>query len=92
MSDPENSDDSLHNTSAIDSKDAFIEFVCELTRHLDEHPESCPNYDLYNFLSSLAGWLSSAHNYYRNFDLDVSSEVPSWRLFADCLLAARVYE
>ena len=80
------------STGEIGSREEFVRFVYSLEDELRQHPEDWDNKDLATFLSALAAWLSDAHGYYRNLKLDVSADVPSWRLFADSLLAARVYD
>ncbi len=50
------------------------------------------NRDLHAYLGALAAFLNDVHGYYRNTRMDVNADVPSWRLLADCLQAASVYD
>ncbi|NQD70927.1 hypothetical protein HP439_09380 [Sphingobacterium shayense] len=69
------------NTRNVSSKDEFIEFLNLLKRNLEEKPEEWENNDLMSFLEALLG-----------YSADSIHEAPSWRLFSELLLAARVYE
>ena len=91
----------------VDSKETFLEFVVALrvdweASRAEEsaHPSSpygpdargWENADLGRFLEAMHRWLESADNYYRNTRQSVDSSQPSWRLFADVLMAAKGYE
>jgi hypothetical protein len=76
----------------MDSRSDLIQFIYALQDDLDEHPERWENSDLRTYLGALAGFLHDAHGYYKNMELPVDADVPSWRLLADCLLAASAYD
>jgi hypothetical protein len=76
----------------MNSRSDLIQFICALQDDLKQHPENWENSDLYSYLGALAGFLGDAHGYYRNKKEDVDPDVPSWRLLADSLQAATVYE
>ncbi len=44
------------------------------------------------YLIAIASWLRDAEGYYANTDSPIDSGAPSWKLFADALSAARIYE
>lgn len=68
-------------TQNVSSKYEFIEFLKLLKRNLEEKPEEWENDDITSFIEGLSGYsVGSIH------------EVPSWKLFSEILLAARVYE
>jgi len=48
--------------------------------------------DLHSYLGAIAAFLNDADGYYKNVKIDALADTPSWRLFANCMLAARVYE
>lgn len=50
------------------------------------------NPELGRFLEAMTRWLESADNYYRNTGQALDSSQASWRLFADMLMAAKIYE
>lgn len=76
----------------IASRDDFIEFVKALTDNLDRHPEEWQNASLETFIRGLSGFVEKMDNYYANIGVNVTCDPPSWRIFADVRLAARVYE
>lgn len=98
----------LHElANRVDSKETFLEFVDALradweASRVEEiaHPSSpygpdargWENPELGRFLGALTDWLESADNYYRNTGETLDSSQPSWRLFADMLMAAKIYE
>jgi hypothetical protein len=47
---------------------------------------------LESFLDALAAFAGDMHGYYANVRSGVNCDTASWRVFADTLLAARVYE
>jgi hypothetical protein len=78
-------------TDEMNSREDLVSFIYALQDDLKEHPEAWENNDLHTFLGALARFLNDAHGYYRT-RLDVNADVPSWRLLADSLQAASVYD
>jgi hypothetical protein len=76
----------------MNSRRDLVRFVQALQDDLEQHPEEWENRDLHTFLGALARFLGDAHGYYRNANIDVDADVPSWRLLADCLQAASAYD
>ena len=76
----------------MNSRDDLVRFVDALQADLERHPEAWDNRDLHTYLGALAAFLNDAHGYYRNAELDVDADAPSWRLLADALQAASVYD
>lgn len=76
----------------MNTRDDLVQFIYALQDQIKEHPESWDNKDLHTYLGALAAFLNDAHGYYRNAKLNVDADVPSWRLLADCLQAASVYD
>jgi hypothetical protein len=77
----------------LSSREEFLAFLEDLAGNLRECPHEWENDTLATFLNGLRGFAASAAGYYANVgenDVDVSK--PSWRLFGDMLLAAKVYE
>jgi hypothetical protein len=77
---------------AVVSKTDFAEFARLLLRNYRDHPDEWGNRSLDQFLQGLVGFVESQEGYYRNVGAALDLERPSWRVFADILLAARVYE
>jgi hypothetical protein len=76
----------------MNSRSDLILFIYALKDDLKQHPENWENCDLHTYLGALGRFLGDAQGYYRNRKEDVDTEVPSWRLFADSLLAASIYD
>ena len=102
-----NNDELENFYDGVDSKETFLALLSALRRDWElsreeeaVHPSSpygpnargWENPDLGRYLDAMADWLESADNYYRNTGQTVDSSKPSWRLFADILMAAKVYE
>lgn len=81
-----------HNVYEMNSRSDLIQFIHALQDDLEKHPESWENDDLHSYLGALARFLGDAHGYYRNRGDDVDANLPSWRLLADGLQAASVYD
>ena len=82
----------VEKAEAIQSKADFDAFVQLLLRNYREYPDEWENNTLELFLQGLAGFVESMEGYYSNVGAKVDLERPGWRVFADILLAARVYE
>jgi hypothetical protein len=70
----------------------FVRFLNALKRDFDENGDQWENSSLGDFLDALAAWSEDCPKYYRNMGLQVDPDQPQWRVFADMLLAAKVYE
>ncbi len=75
----------------INSRDDFIEFVNALRYDLSSRPEEWQNATLNDFLEALSAWVRDMDGYYINNNLPVPN-LPSWKNFAEMLLAAKFYE
>lgn len=75
----------------VESREELLHLIRTLGEDLRRQPSSWENRDLYSYLEALAGWLADMEGFYkaRGENLD---ELPVWRIFADALMAARVYE
>ena len=70
------------------TRDECIAYIDQLANA----PEHFENSDAKSFLLALAAWLEDCDGYYRNSGQEIDTNKPSWRLFADALSAATVYE
>lgn len=75
----------------INSKEAFVGFVESLVSDLKNNPDGWANKTLSEYLESIANWTGDMDGYYQNNGLPVSENV-DWRMFANILLAAKMYE
>jgi hypothetical protein len=76
----------------MESRSDLIRFIYALQEDLNQHTEEWENNDLHSYLGALAAFLGDAGGYYRNRKEDVDADLPSWRLLADSLQAASVYD
>lgn len=75
----------------VDSKERLADFVAALLQDLESNREGWENVTLDRFLEAMESWILSMDNYYKNTDQPIP-DTPTWRTFAEILLAARVYE
>jgi hypothetical protein len=75
----------------IRSRKDFIAFARTLLIDLKEHPEQWENNDLPSFLEALSAWVADMNGYYPNRGETVP-KVPTWGMFGQIFLAARIYE
>jgi hypothetical protein len=80
------------DTARISSRADFLAFVSALRDDLHNNASHWENPTLATFLEALEAWGSSCPNYYRNMEIPLNPDEPQWRVFADMLAAARVYE
>jgi hypothetical protein len=73
------------------SREDFVAFVGALHRDLRENPSAWGNVDLQRYLEALAAWVKDMDGYYRN-NGEVAPDQPDWKLAANMLLAAKMYE
>ncbi len=69
----------------------FIGFVNALRNDLKIHPEEWENSTLDNYFEALSAWIEDMDGYYKNQGLSVPKS-PSWKNFAEMLLASKYYE
>jgi len=75
----------------IRSKEDFIKFVGDLIVDLKTNPNNWENRNLGDYLEALQSWTEDMEGYYINTNLPVPENV-SWKIFADILMAATMYE
>ncbi len=66
-------------------------FVLELGADLQANPSEWTNPNLGSFLEAMAAWISDMEAYYQNTGQEYSDLSP-WKVVADMLMAARIYE
>lgn len=75
----------------IESKSDFISFVELLVQNLRDNPEEWENKTLPDFLQAVASWTEDMEGYYENNDIPLPEHI-NWRVIADILVAAKMYE
>jgi hypothetical protein len=78
-------------TIHITSKEELADFIETLRDDFIEHQAGWENTTLDQFLDAMAAWVRSMDNAYRNMGAEPPAS-PSWRLFANILAAAKIYE
>ena len=82
----------MYDTKNLQSKQDFMKFLKSLIDHYRKNSSEWENTTLEDFLSAMISWIEDAEGYYTNIgELGVINE-PSWRLFADILIASSMYE
>lgn len=79
-----------HNNS-IRSREDFVGFVKALSKDLRDNPASWENANLERYLEALGAWVEDMDGYYTNQGKPVPQQ-PDWKVAADMLMAAKMYE
>jgi hypothetical protein len=75
----------------VRTPEEFVRFLGELSADFEAHRDTWSNADLGAFLEGMRGWLEDMDGYYANIG-ENPKDLPPWRILADALMAARVYE
>ncbi len=75
----------------IESKEDFILFLESHLDNLKNHPNEWENNTLPDYLEALISWTEDMDGYYINNNLPIPKNV-NWKVFADILMAAKIYE
>ena len=84
-------DRNLHEmVPQINTREQMVDFLYALSKDLSEHGDEWENPTLERYLEAMASWISSMHGFYKN----TGRKMPevNWRVFADILYAATIYE
>ncbi len=82
----------LHEqATTVRTRDDFVAFVCALLNDLKSGDTPWENATLERFVEALAAWSTDMDGYYANRG-EKLPEQPSWRIVAEMLLAATMYE
>ena len=79
----------------VNDRESFHCFLEELTNDFENNKNDWENRSLSSFLSALEGWVDDMDGYYMNIGSEeVLSNIKedSWKIFADILMAGRIYE
>lgn len=75
----------------ITDRDSFLVFLNALRMDLESTPGSWENRTLPMFLDAMESWISDMDGYYKNLGRDTPNP-PTWQMFGDILMAAKIYE
>ncbi len=85
-------DELIDFAKTVTSKEEFEFFLqCLIKDYLDNR-NKWENSDLRNYLEGLSGYVIDMEGYYRDIEEKVDVNVISWRIAAEMLIAASVYE
>ncbi len=75
----------------ISSKDDFVNFVELLVSDLNTNPSEWANKNLSEYLEGIASWTEDMDGYYQNNNVPIPEHI-NWKVFANILVAAKMYE
>jgi hypothetical protein len=75
----------------VQSRADFTEFLKALCDDLRDNSETWENADLGKFLEALAAWVGDMDGYYASQRKTMPKQ-PDWKMAADMLMAAKMYE
>lgn len=79
------------NTQVTD-RASFAKFIGELLESLQKDKGSWENDTLERFLEAMQAYTLDIQGYYNNIEAGQDADHPSWKVFADILRGASVYE
>lgn len=82
----------LHEkVGAVTTKEDLATFVAALKNDLIANKDDWENPDLERFLDAMSAWIFSMDTAHKNLGKETPVQ-PTWRVFADILLAGKIYE
>lgn len=76
----------------VTNKQSFIKFLELLHQDFLHNPTEWENSTLDNFLQAMASYTEDVQGFYDNTDQNINADTPSWKVFADILKGAKIYE
>jgi hypothetical protein len=76
----------------IQTREDFQQFLALLAEDYRTNGQEWENADIGSFLEALGSYSKDIDGYYKNTNQQVDASAPSWRVFAEMLCGARVYE
>jgi len=76
---------------AVRTREDLVAFLEALSADYSTNKETWTNIDLASFLAAMSAWSEDMEGFYENGGEDLAS-LPPWRVLADILMAARLYE
>ena len=83
--------DFVKTINGIKDKKDFLEFLEFLVDDLKNNSNEWENKSLESYLNAIASWVEDMEGYYLNNNLPIPENI-NWRVFADILIAAKMYE
>lgn len=83
--------DFINQIEKIEDRNEFIVFVDQLVLDLKNNPDEWANKTLVEYLEAISSWTEDMDGYYRNRNASIPENIP-WKVFANILTAAKMYE
>ena len=83
--------DARQSVDNVATKADLARFIETLSEDLRANREMWENSTLDSYLSALGSWLEDSDAYYRNRGVE-PPVAPTWKTFAEMLLAGKIYE
>ncbi|WP_299898755.1 hypothetical protein [uncultured Aquimarina sp.] len=76
----------------IKTREEFIIFLKELLEEYKEHPENWENKNIKDFFEAMIIYSDSVQQYYKNTNQFINADEAQWKVFADIIKGASIYE
>lgn len=74
------------------NREEFSKFLLQLQTDLEENPQNWENRTLFDFLEAMSRYTLDIQQFYKNTEQNINADEPSWQVFADIMLGAKIYE
>ncbi len=76
----------------VNNRDSFIQLLKLMQADLQQNKEDWENNKLESFLEAMGRYAEDIQGYYDFNKQNINADVPSWKVFADIMRGAIVYE
>lgn len=75
----------------VNTKEDILTLISSLITELESNPSAWTNKTLLSYLEAMQSWIDDMEGFYVNNKLPIPKNI-SWNIFADILIAAKMYE
>lgn len=75
----------------VETKEDFLQFIDGLRNDFKTNYSEWENNDLSSYLGAMKAWTGDMDGYFNNQGVELPKSIP-WNVFANILLAAKMYE
>jgi hypothetical protein len=76
----------------VTDRQSFIKFLELFYQDFLNNTTEWENSKLENFLQAMASYTGDIQGYFDNTNQNINADTPSWKVFADILKGAKIYE
>ena len=76
----------------VTDRKSFEKFISLLLSDFKKNPENWENNRLDLFLEAMSRYTADLDGYYKNIEPEYDADIPTWKVFADIMRGAVVYE